>query len=274
MYTILVPVDFSDLSLNALDFASQIAKITKGQLVLLNALHPKNIAVGTSHVFDPTDYEQQKELYKSKLDELSHKFRQQHIYTKQQVTLGFLNDVITEAVEEHKPDLVVTGTHGASGVEAGLLGTRSLDIAKVTECPTVIVPKDWKPENFDKIVYATDFKFSDVKHLNQIIELAKASNAQVTVVHLASHVTHEESDALMYWFKELCVQEISYEKLSFEVVTGESLVDTLTSYVEQKGYDLVCMAMKKRNFFENLFEKSKSKEVAFAAKFPLWLVND
>lgn len=274
MYTLLVPVDFSEISLNALDFASHIAKLMKGQIVLLNALHPKNIAVGTNHVFDPTDYEQQKEQVKNRLYELSHKFRQHHIYTKQQVSLGFLNDVIAEAVEEHKADLVVSGTHGASGLEASLLGTRSLDVAKYNQCPTLIVPQDWKMENFDKILYATDFKFSDLKHIKNIIEIAKAAHAKVSIVHFADKMSVEENDALMYWFKEMCNESINYDKLDFEVVVGESLMTSLDSFAKEKGYDLVCMAMKKRNFFENLFEKSMTKEMAFAAKFPLWVVND
>jgi nucleotide-binding universal stress UspA family protein len=274
MYTLLVPIDFTDISISGLEFAGFIAKMKRGQIVLLYALHPKNIAVGTSHVFDMTDYEYQKELYLKKLEDLAIKYRQQHIYTKHHVTLGFLNDAIEEAIKEHAVNLIVTGTHGASGLEANILGTRSLDIAKTSNIPTVIVPKDWKVSNFDKIVYASDFRFSDLKFLKEIVDLAKSCNAQVTILHLSNSVDKEENDALMYWFKELCTEEVIYDKMNFEVVVGESLLETLDSFVKNKGYDLVCMAMKKRNFIEKLFEKSQSKEIAFAAKFPVWLVNE
>ncbi|MGZ4075884.1 MAG: universal stress protein, partial [Bacteroidia bacterium] len=109
MKTILVPTDFSKNSLNALDYAVEIAKLTKAKIILFD-VYQIPIAVSEAPIAFPVD-ELEKEC-KERLREIEKTIQLKHgggLIIESQCRCGFTIDEINIFSEENKFDLIVMG---------------------------------------------------------------------------------------------------------------------------------------------------------------------
>jgi nucleotide-binding universal stress UspA family protein len=155
MKKILVPVDFSSNSRNALNVAAQIAQKTNAQLELLHvnlaAIYSapfSEYASAGGFVREDGQYDETatSELEKVKLELLSRPgFDKLNISIR--VDDGYLHSSIRNVVTEDDVDLVVMGTKGASGVSEFLVGSNTEKVIRTAPCPVLAVPE--QVETFD-----------------------------------------------------------------------------------------------------------------------------
>jgi nucleotide-binding universal stress UspA family protein len=137
--TILVPLDFSDGSRNALRYAHSLAKQFGGKLLLFYALEP---------VATP-DFAYHPLVMAS--EEAAAKARQQleTLCRKEGVDASWVAEVvvregvawgqITETAKQLKADLIVIATHGNSGLKHVLLGSTAERVVRHASCPVLVV---------------------------------------------------------------------------------------------------------------------------------------
>lgn len=155
---ILVPVDFSDASLNALDTAIAMAKRHGALLSLLHIANENFQNYGHPSVdmlpLIPSTLEIIREASQTKLDLLVNQVIEQHgIEAKGETTNGFVTSKICEYAEKSEADLIVMGTHGASGFKEFFIGTNAYAVVKQALCPVLTVPPNGKWESFAKILF-------------------------------------------------------------------------------------------------------------------------
>ncbi|MEP6668758.1 MAG: universal stress protein [Chthoniobacter sp.] len=142
MKNILVPVDFSDVTIQVVETARQFAAAFAGRLVLLNVAEPEPDFVGfeagppTVRVATARDFK----LERQRLDEL-----------KAQLTMGggdvtalhiqgpIVEKILHEAGEQ-QADLIVMGSHGHGAFYDLLVGSVTNGVIKEARCPVVVVP--------------------------------------------------------------------------------------------------------------------------------------
>jgi nucleotide-binding universal stress UspA family protein len=141
--TILCPVDFSDLSLNALKFAVELASTFRAELHLL-------------HVFEGYDaISLNPELAMSPMPEWLPKLRQlchEKLAALPSADLaarcpaivradreGSAIHEILEYVSHHKIDLIVLATHGRTGLKHLLMGSVAENVVRSATCPVLTV---------------------------------------------------------------------------------------------------------------------------------------
>ena len=113
--TILVPLDFSDVAMHALDHAIDVAKHFNNNLALLYVIEEGIL----SGLLGKNEKQEQliKEAATARMEKLSIDIKTQHgIDSSTNVRLGKIYKVVTEVVEELKCDSVIMGSHGASGL--------------------------------------------------------------------------------------------------------------------------------------------------------------
>lgn len=125
MGKIIVPVDGSKMSLDALKFAIEIAEKTENELLVLN-VQPSHEALGLVAI---KDAEQLLKEYPVKYE------------TK--IRVGFPSVEIISEANSDDVKLIVIGKRGtgAKGIETNKLGSVSTAIVDLAPCPVVIVPK-------------------------------------------------------------------------------------------------------------------------------------
>ena len=102
------------------------------------------------------------------------------------VDVGHPATEILVRAERDKSDLIVMGTHGASGFTRLVLGSVTEKVLRQAPCPVLTVPPgaaDSSHVSFRHIVCAVDFADWSLAALNLAVSLAQESGARLTAIH-------------------------------------------------------------------------------------------
>jgi nucleotide-binding universal stress UspA family protein len=150
MKRILVPVDLSESSLNALDTAVTIAK--KHQATLHVLYVDENNFQTMEDVTTPyfTNTVNAGDIITALVGAIQHKHNLKPEVSMQE---GNVAEVIIKSSFLLHADLVVIGAHGASGYRDGFVGNNTYNVIKYATCPVLTVPQKKKNNSFRKILF-------------------------------------------------------------------------------------------------------------------------
>ena len=271
---VLIPTDFSESARAAFDYGYQLVKeYSDLELILLNCYEmPKVGASGgvMMNLEEAMSKESERDL-SIELKELQALYPDAIIKTVSRY--GTLENSVSRTCNEEKVDCIVMGTQGASGLKKALVGSNTQSIIENTAYPVISVPKDWKFKKINNIVYATDLnRLENPEILKPIISLAGLDNATVHIVYVAKSSTEIdlekeiESLPLNKYFSGL--------SRKFAIIESQNVADGIDSYVNEIQADLVVMIPKEATFWESLFKRSVTEQLAFQSKVPLLSLRD
>ena len=140
---ILVPVDFSDASLAAVDLAAELAGLSGGRVNLLHVgvfPHFASVELSMMGAAGPTLTKMSEEVA-AKIEERLEALAEERIGDSADWSVflreGYAPEEILTAVEEQGCDLVVMGTHGRTGMQRVLMG--SVADRVVRGCPVPVM---------------------------------------------------------------------------------------------------------------------------------------
>lgn len=262
MKTIVCPVDFSDISENAANYAARIARDMEAELVLAHAQHVPvlDVHMPPSTVKDMMD---QQQLDNSrKLDNLAGNIKSAiggNIRTWQ--TFGLVVDMIREIQAESSIYLVIMGTKGASNAFDKWIGTTSSDVMQRCEIPMIIIPEGSVYTGWAKVGYATDFSMESDNAILDFQELIKPFGSALNIIHVSNKkVNADEMLAVVRHFEPTA---------NVDTIAGEDIAAELNDYVWENELQLIGLKRHKRSFINNLFHKSVSKQLAITSKMPV-----
>jgi universal stress protein A len=139
---ILVPLDFSDCAMVGLESAVRFAKIWEAQLVTFNCVPLQTFATygeyGGRGLDALTDYAQK--AAKEEMDEAVSSLKLQDIVIEGVIELGVPAQAICDYARTHEVDLIVTATHGSTGLTHILVGSTAEHIVRYAHCPVLVMP--------------------------------------------------------------------------------------------------------------------------------------
>jgi len=145
---ILVPIDGSEHSDKALDYALDLAEKYSAEINLLSVAQPF-IAAGPSFIgypmtvpLDTASYVKDIETAHEKILEEAHKKAKKikpDIKVSKQLVNGRPADRIVEVANKRGCDLIVMGSRGVGGIKGLFLGSVSDRVADQAHCPVLIV---------------------------------------------------------------------------------------------------------------------------------------
>lgn len=151
---ILVPTDLSSFSLEAMEYADQIAKLFNGEIIIFHALPPKHDHSGT---------EQEDEFEARKA--IIHLLMERNIVPqnlKLELGSGTPVEAIVVAALQLRADIIVMSTHGRTGVPHALLGSITEQVVRLSSVPVLTV----KPEGFNDLPGVREDDVKANLHLN------------------------------------------------------------------------------------------------------------
>jgi len=135
---ILVPVDFSDCSLDALEYAVVVAQQAKASLMLLHVLEP--VSYGLDFTFGHSRArEQEHEVWTKRLEGLASSHRHTNVPIESHLRGGLPSDSILDSVQTLPCDLIVMGTHGRRGISHVISGSVAEAVLRKARCPVIAV---------------------------------------------------------------------------------------------------------------------------------------
>ena len=256
---ILCPVDFSDFSRRALDYAVALARWYGSRLTVLHVHHapfPARVPVEPKAAEgDPA------------------------------------REILAEA---DAADVIVMGTHGRSGFDRLMLGSVTEKVMRKARCSLLTVPLSAPPPVgavpvlFRRIVAAVDFSDVSMFALRHAASLAAEVDAQLLVMHvieaperLELWIDREKATSYVREWTEGAEERLrsavshgvrEYAHVVQRVETGRAYREILRVADEQQA-DLIVMGAHGHGVVETMFVGSTAQHVVHAAACPVLMVR-
>lgn len=192
---LLVAIDFSQQTARTLAAAIAIAKSFGSELLLVNAAIPRVYGTGAEPVPIET-FEVNLDIAKAMMAELVQGCRELKTLKHREIVTYYTPvDLIEEIVRDEKVDLVVAGSHGASGIERLALGSIAQSILQRISCPTLVVgPHCTAVQHpFRSILLATDMDRTGLRAAQYASGLAERFCGKLTLLHVVEpKAVHDE----------------------------------------------------------------------------------
>ena len=135
---ILVPVDFSDCSLDALEYAVVVAQQAKASLMLLHVLEPVSYGLDFTIGHSRTR-ELVRENWTKRLEDLASSLKVTDIPVEVRLRGGLPADSILDSAQTLPCDLIIMGTHGRRGISHTISGSVAEAVLRKALCPVLTV---------------------------------------------------------------------------------------------------------------------------------------
>jgi nucleotide-binding universal stress UspA family protein len=136
--TILCPVDFSDHSVRAVEFALNLAEETDAQLQLMHVvtLSPamKELDVSFEHVREQVETDRLR-----RLNDLIPAGASTYCTIQTALRQGSAHREILNAAIEQPSDLIVMGAQGRSAIDTAVFGSNTARVMRAASCPVLVV---------------------------------------------------------------------------------------------------------------------------------------
>lgn len=280
MHNILVPVDYSQNSKVALQYACAITQKTSAEILLLHCSHVPIIPAETPlEIYDSVIRNQEiHELqalnnYKSEVfDELPASCQDTKCAPVHKQ--GLAVDEITEMANSGNIDLVVMGTKGASGLKKMLMGSITTRVISRAHCPVLAIPEEARFTEIHKIAFATDFHaLHNPKVLDHLRHYCRLFNASLMLFFVAEKKDHLPT-------AEQAVEGLKLEnaltgiKHNYYFSESDDVIDAIDNFIDVQKPDLLIMAPHHHDYLERLLGKSITKEMAYHTHIPLLTLPD
>jgi len=135
---IMVPVDFSSYSKQAVNYAAMIAKKFNAGIVLAHVID--SLSYSVTDTLKVIEHRRALEtIAGTLLDNLSKQLREKNLKVKTYLVSGAPYREILKKTQLEKVDLIVMGTHGRTGVAHLLLGSVAERVVRLSPCPVLTV---------------------------------------------------------------------------------------------------------------------------------------
>jgi nucleotide-binding universal stress UspA family protein len=286
---ILCPVDFSEFSYHALEYAVVLAQWYESEITVLHAFSmpigaPVVPYAGAMLPEPPVVTPAHREQLGKSLEEFVEPLAGCGVRICRQIGEGPAVDQIVAHAKSASADLIVIGTHGRSGFERLLLGSVAEKVLRKASCPVLTVParaEGTTAPSFTRILCAVDFSESSLRGLQYALSLAQEADAALTVVHVLEMAPEAESfETPGFNFREYAAQFAAHagERLAAgareycrvkEMVTVGKPYREILRLATELGSDLVVIGIRGRGAADLMMFGSTAQHVVRASSCPV-----
>jgi nucleotide-binding universal stress UspA family protein len=269
MKKILIPTDFSKNAEHALKVAAQIAKKNNGEIILLHMLelpHQGSDAMGSGR--DIPEIMFFKNAAINKLEELMDSDFLDGIKVSEIIQFEMAFDGILKISQKNDVDLIVMGSHGASGYKEMFIGSNAEKVVRNSEVPVLIIKQ--KEDNFqvNDFVFASDFSDEIKAPFSKVVNFANKFDATLHLVTVntpndfkSTGVAQETMDNFLKGF--------NVKKVVTHIYNESNVEKGILNFANSINADLIGMSTHGRKGLSHFFNGSISEDLVNHAKRPV-----
>jgi nucleotide-binding universal stress UspA family protein len=261
MNTVIVPVDFSETSLNAARYAAQLLTGHFGVTMILH------------HVYE-------KASHASAINESLEKLKDE-LLKKRVIKINTLaeqgDDFITELeklARHQQADLIIMGITGRSALGQKFIGSNTLKMVNQKVCPVMIIPPDAQYKDLKNVLLTSDFKnvmsTTPSVPIKQILKTFRP-NLHIINVHSEHYVAitkeyQAEKTALIEMFEEFNPE--------FYFIGWFNVDEAINQFAHDKNIDLIITIPRQHSLLEKLFHTSHTKKLVYHSTIPVLAAHE
>ncbi len=184
MKKIIVPVDFSEQSENALKVAANLAKKHNSEILALHMLELNYNMISSSEGFHP---EQTVFLIKLAEKRFAGFLKRPHLEGVSVTPIIKHYKVfseVNEVAKEHDADLIIMGSHGTDGLKEIFVGSNTERVVRNASVPVLVIKEAFDNFKVDRFVFASDFNVDNLPAYQKAEKFAKMLSAEMKLVYI------------------------------------------------------------------------------------------
>lgn len=195
---ILVPIDFSDSSMNALHTAIEVAKGQQAQLILLHIVNINPLLdIDDGKMINDANLQDHLDTHHTNLRKLADKItHEEFIDCRAFIRTGLVHSEIVRAAVDFYADLIIMGKHGLSGISEFLIGSNTFNVLKNAFCPVLTIPSHQKFEAFKTVVYPIRPVEGALEKYDLARNIVRENNAELVVIGLLDNADKKSFEML------------------------------------------------------------------------------
>lgn len=267
MNTIVVPTDFSNNALMAVDFAVDKLMNDETTLALVNVYNiPHGGTSGLFYLLDELQKQAKQDMEDFSL-KLKERFPNRVLKLETYVAQGDFAEQCRIMAAELKADCLVMGTKGASAVKEVLIGSSTVSMMKSLDVPLYVIPENYRDKEIKEVIISYDGLNYPVKAAETIRYFAQKHQLPLH----ALHVRINEEGPLQNWNQFANLFEGL--KIDLHESYGKDFEEGL-----KKGIDnskaLLVLLRHKQTFWERFFNASDSRKAVMHANIPVLVIPE
>ena len=269
MKKILIPTDFSKHAEYALKVAAQIARKNNGEIILLHMLELPNQAsdaIGGGAAIPEIMFFKNAAI--KKLENLMDEDYLDGIKVSEVVQFELAFDGILKISKVNEVDLIVMGSHGASGYKEMFIGSNAEKVVRNSEVPVLIIKAEEENFEVNDFVFASDFSEEIKKPFEKVVEFANKFDA---TLHLAMINTPNnfKPTSLSNQIMDEFVANFRVNKFKTHIYNESNVEKGILNFANSIDADLIGMSTHGRKGLSHFFNGSISEDLVNHSSRPV-----
>lgn len=269
MKKLLVPTDFSVTADNALNVAVQLARKHDSDIYLLHILE-----IPLQQVDALSSYSELPEaiffmkLAQKRFDEVLNRKEYEDVRLHQVIKFNQTFTGVIDACEDYDIDLIIMGSHGASGFKEMFIGSNTEKVVRTSNVPVLVIKHEHEDFEVTNFVFASDFKSNSLKPFNKAVSIANVFNAKIHLVMINTpnqFITSIEANKRIQAF----MQEFVFTNYTFTLFNDESIEKGILNFAHEVNADLIGISTHGRKGIAHFLNGSISEDLVNHAQRPV-----
>ncbi|NEV93622.1 universal stress protein [Psychroflexus sp. YR1-1] len=264
MNKILVPVDFSTPSENALKVAAELAKRNDAELHVLHVIELAESLFGAEQ-FNVNDDQIIffMKLAKERFEDFLKKDYLKGTDLIDHVEPGSTSLAINQVVKNNEIDLIVMGSSGSSGLEEIVIGSNTEKVVRYSEVPVLVVKNEIKDISIKTVVFASNFELENLEAYKKAKTFADSFDAKMKMLYVnlpgnQFSSTLEIQEQMRVFLNKV---EMPLNKNNVEIFNDYSIEEGVLNGAERLKADLIIIPTHGRKGLAHFFNGSISEDV-------------
>ncbi len=263
MEKLLVPIDFSDESKNALKFAVKIARQEKATIDLLNVIEQTGKAAFSATGEPPSSNVNMDDVFTLKLMKKTkadlHKLIEENSY--EDVVKGYkvevdavapLHEAITNAVEKNGYDAVVMGTKGSKGLNEIIFGSNTEKVVRNATCPVFTIKKGIDVNSIKDVVFPSDFQEDLDITGRKLKEIENFMGARIHMLYVDPYKDHKSKESAFEAMEDFASKH-GITNYTHNIIENNNVEKGIEEFTKKLGNCMIAIVTHGKSGFEQFF---------------------
>ncbi len=260
MRDIIIPIDFSETSLNAARYAAAMLSSKENTRVILYTMFTAEEESATS--------EQYLQSLKAELEQKG----VSNIETVKELGSDLIDNLARLAYQK-TAELIIMGITEKEEWRQFFVGSNTVKMVEQNICPVMIIPQNAKFNGITNVSLASDFK--DVDATTPVL----AIKTVLDIFNVNLHIVNIDNEHYVALTDEYLAERAKMQKMfsefnpEFYFIGMNDFYDAIEQFSKDKNIDLLIIIPKNHTFMNSLVSSSHTKKLAFNTSVPLLAVH-
>jgi nucleotide-binding universal stress UspA family protein len=262
MQRILVPVDLSHGSENAINIALRLSNESESELVIINVVNGPRDAVLLEDGSVKNDGEFDLSLHQTTAQKNREKLEKEYGHLPNVsviVKIGSVNEIILNTLQAQPYDLMVLGMTGQLATSFWS-NSHTEYLSKHSNVPVFTLKCDRSNMSFEKILFVSDFLEATKLNLEILRSIAETFNSKIVLLKVVTDDQQRSDEAITEMANQFA-QQNELENYEVFIHKADTIEEGIVTFSHQNNIDLISIGTHQRGGFSTLFRRSISQNI-------------